>query len=107
MSFQCRIMSPKISFASSRLPNSQASDISPVVFARHHGLRSRDERGEEAIERLDVHRLSTLAAFEEVPEAVKLGVGQRLVLGESSHGHPATVTIRQHLLFSARLLFPR
>ncbi len=84
-----------------------ATEDLPIVFARHDGLRSRDEGGEEPVERLNVHRPATLAPLEEVAEAVNLGVGQRLVLGEGSHGHPATVTIRQHLLFSARLLFPR
>jgi DNA mismatch endonuclease Vsr len=67
------------------------SDISPpkssVILARHHGLRSRDEGGEESVELLDVHRPAALAAFEEVPKAVKLGVCQRIVLGESSHWH--------------------
>jgi hypothetical protein len=46
-----------------------------------------DEGGEEPVERLDIHRPPTLAAFEEVSEAVKLGVGQRVVLGEDSHRH--------------------
>jgi hypothetical protein len=41
-----------------------------------------NECGEESVEHLDVHRPAALAAFEEVAEAVKLGVGQRLVLGE-------------------------
>jgi hypothetical protein len=66
------------------LPNSQASAISPVVFARHHGLRPCDEGGEESIEFFEVHRFASLAALEEGSEAVKFGVGQRVVLGEGS-----------------------
>src|ERR1035438_741537 len=58
-----------------------------------------------SIELLYVHRLAALATFEKFPKSLKLGVGQRLVLGEGSHGHSATATIRQHLLFSARLPF--
>src|ERR1019366_2244904 len=38
------------------------------------------------------HRPAALAAFEEVPEAVKLGVSQRLVLGEGSHGDVQTLS---------------
>jgi hypothetical protein len=53
-----------------------------IVLARHDNLRACDEGGEESVERLDVHRPAALAAFEEVSEAIKLGVGQRLVLGE-------------------------
>lgn len=67
-----------------RIRHLAAEDLR-VVFARHHGLGSRDEGGEESVERLDVHRPAALAALEEVAEAVKLGVGQRLVLGESPH----------------------
>jgi hypothetical protein len=84
ISFQCRIISPKISFASSRLPNSQASDISPPKTSGWYSLgitrlRSGDEGGEEPVERLDVHGIAALAAFEEVPEAVKFGIRQRLI----------------------------
>jgi hypothetical protein len=35
---------------------------------------------------LDVHCSAALATLQKVPKTVKLGVGQRLVLGESSHG---------------------
>ena len=60
-----------------------------VVLARHHGLRPGDERGEEPVEFFEVHGPAALAAFEEGSEAVKLGVGQRVVLGEGLHGnHP-------------------
>ena len=45
-----------------------------VVFARYHGLRPRDQGGEEPVKLLDVHRLPVLATFEEVPEAVEFGV---------------------------------
>jgi len=96
MVFQWRVSRPKMSFASSRLPNSHASDISPVVFARHHGLRSCDKRGEESVELFDVHRP---AALREVPEAVNLGVGQRVVLSEGLHGEPSargSICLREH-----------
>jgi len=73
-------------------PHEHAAEDLRVVFARHHGFRSRDEGGEEPVERLDVHRLAAFAIFEEVPEAVKFGVGQRLVLGEGSHGDVQTLT---------------
>ena len=63
-----------------------AEDLS-VVFARHHGLRSRDQGGEESIECLDVHRPAALTALEEVSEAIKFRIRQRLVLGEGSHRH--------------------
>ena len=84
MMFQCRIIKPKIPFASLRLPNSQASKISlpntsMVVFAGHHGLRPRDQGGEEPVQFLDVHRLAVLTAFEEVSKAVEFGVGERLI----------------------------
>ena len=62
-------------------PSSVPAEDLWVVFARHHGLRSRDEGGEEPVERLDVHGPAALAAFEEVPEVIKLGVGRRLILG--------------------------
>src|ERR1019366_9204289 len=66
-----------------------AAEDLPVVFARHHGLRSRDEGGEESVELLDVHRLAALATLEEVAEAVKFCVSQWLVLGEGLHGEPS------------------
>jgi hypothetical protein len=60
MVFQYRIISPRISLASSRLPNAGFRHLTaehfPVVFVRHHRLRSRDEGGEEPVELLDVHR---------------------------------------------------
>ena len=51
-----------------------AAEDFPVVSARHHGLRSRDEGGEEPVEYLDVHRPAAFAVLEEVAEVVKLGV---------------------------------
>src|ERR1039458_7507301 len=38
MVFQCRIISPRISLASSKLPNSQASAISPPKTSREYSL---------------------------------------------------------------------
>ena len=66
-----------------------AAENLPVVFARHHDLWSRDESGEKSVELLDVHRPATLATFEEVSEAIKFGVGHRLLLGEGSHEWPS------------------
>ena len=57
-----------------------AAEDLPAVFAQHHGLRPGNERGEESIECLDVQRPPALAAFEEVSEAVRLRIRQRLVL---------------------------
>jgi hypothetical protein len=51
-----------------------AAEDLPAVFARHHGLRPGNGRGEEPGELLDVHGLA-LAAFEEVCEAVEFGIG--------------------------------
>lgn len=78
-----------------------AAEDLPIVFARHHGLRSRDKGGEKPVERLDVHRSAALAAFEEVSEAVKFGVGQRLVLGERLHGFGRMVSAIVHFLTAA------
>ena len=41
----------------------------------------RDEGGEESVHLLDIHRFPALTVSKEVSEAVKLGIGQRLVLG--------------------------
>src|ERR1019366_7313924 len=69
-----------------------------VVFARHHGFRSRDERGEESVQLLDVHCPAALATLEEVPETVKVGVREPLGLGEHLHGEPSagSFCFREH-----------
>ena len=59
---------------------------------------------------LHVQCLQTFATFKEVPKAVKLGVGQRLIVGESSQGelsagrfsHEHSTLPRLRLLFFQR-----
>lgn len=64
-----------------------ASEDLSVVFARHHGFRSRDQGSEEPIELFNVHRPAALASSEELRETIEFGVGQWLVLGEGFHKH--------------------
>src|ERR1019366_1919933 len=68
----------------------------------HHGLRSRDEGGEEPVERLDVHRPAALAAFEGVAEAVKFGVCQRVVLRKGPHWESPSI-VNSRLRYHSRL----
>ena len=76
-SFMC------VAAAASRAVSRSLPSTSRLYSVGNHGLQSRDEGCEESVEYLDVHRLAVL---EEVPEAVKLGLGQGLGVGESSRG---------------------
>ena len=82
---------PRISLASSRLSNSQASDISSPNTSRLNSLgitvsgpAMRAAKNPSSCSTFS--RPAALAAFEEASEAVEFGVGEGIVLGEGRHG---------------------
>jgi hypothetical protein len=47
--------------------------LAGAAGARHHGLRSRNEGGEESVQLLDVHRPASLAVLEEFSDKCSVG----------------------------------
>jgi len=93
--FQCRIMSPKNSLASSRLANPEWFDMSPPKTSGKYslgitvsGLRPELRRTHPVA---PGSSLCHPAVFEKVSKAVQLGVVQGLAGGQIFHGNSAAL----------------